>query len=122
MTEVAKWLISHNHATIMMRKLNQRKHKSLGFYYGIEDIGNVSKYLARHPWLKEGVGFHDRVFADYGPTVEGCWLFIYRDPSPLQTDGDRAYSRLKQQVAFNDEIDLEDLKDLLLAYAAVTHK
>jgi hypothetical protein len=82
--QVIKWLISHEHAVRMMKKLNMRRHAHLGFYFEYEDVGRLVRYFnppagdkiyETRPGEREPL----HVYSDYHKFEEGGILTVYRD-------------------------------------------
>jgi hypothetical protein len=82
--QVIKWLISHDHAVRMMKKLRMKRHAHLGFYFEYEDVGRLVRYFnppagdkiyETRPAEREPL----RVYADYHKFEEGGILTVYRD-------------------------------------------
>lgn len=85
--QVIKYLISHEHAARMMKKLSAKRHAKQGFFFELEDLGTVRQYLKAigQPSfefdIREGIrGPHNaRLFSGYKPNTEIAQLTVYRD-------------------------------------------
>lgn len=80
---VVEWVISHNHMRIMLATLKRPAHRHLGFYYEFEDFGNVWSQSKKRPDLYDPPERgRSKVFGDYGGSVQGGLLRVYRDVGP----------------------------------------
>jgi hypothetical protein len=84
--KVIQWLISHHHATRMMKKLNTKQHRAFGFYYEFEDVGLLWQYVKPPAGARQKVYESRctdkeklRIYGDYPGGTEGGLLTIYRD-------------------------------------------
>lgn len=127
---VADWLMSFSHLNRLMKALNKRTAKHLGFYYEVIDCGgSVYSYRPKH-WSKDT--HHEKVYADYPGSERGCYVRVYRDIviKPLQLsksfsdEVNEAHWTLKKWLneELMGEVDRQALATILTAYDILARK
>lgn len=81
---IVQWFISTEHAVRMMKKLNMKAHRHMGFYFEFEEVGLLRKHLHMHGPVRadhpsDRVTHRTWIFADYPRDTEGGILTVFRD-------------------------------------------
>ncbi len=114
--KVISWIISHQHAVRMLKKLNTKKWQAEGFYVEYEEVGNLHEHIRRQGVIlrstREGpvvLATHKErvigksIYADYPASTEGGILTVYRDKRAIEEpaqDTPPGLSFNKGQVSF----------------------
>jgi hypothetical protein len=82
---IARWVLSTSDMTKMVKKLNQKKHRSANLYFEFTDCGTVSdartQCVELYNWTI--IGDSGNTFKEYKPGTLGGILTIYRDTEVL---------------------------------------
>ena len=78
---VVEHLLSLNHATKIIRKFKQKKHRDAGYWFELTDLNCPIWHKSlpqRFPHLFDHEGVCKHMYADYGGGVPGYHLKVYR--------------------------------------------